>query len=162
MCRNSCLWHEWEGDAGAFWLDFVSASQGRRISCPTPTQASSPGADSPSGLYGAVPLSPSALPLLTHPSYKIPPGSHAAFLLPQIPVCLCSWEETLAQGGLLRAWWRGDASGVEQRGLGRGTGGEVTRASRGACSAVPCVQVAKGGGYRKDQGASWHGSWKQL
>ena len=29
VCHNSCLWHEWGGDAGAFWRDFVSASQGR-------------------------------------------------------------------------------------------------------------------------------------
>lgn len=60
------------------------------------------------------------------------------------------------QGGLVEGLVGGEGAS------GRGTGEEVTRASHGACSAVRCVQVAKGGGYRKGQGASWHGSWKQL
>lgn len=76
--------------------------------------------------------------------------------------CLSAWEETLVQGGLLRAWLEGRMP-VEwnredwSRGWGRGHQGQP----RGllCCS---CVQVAKGGGYRKGQGASWHGSWKQL
>lgn len=55
-----------------------------------PTQTSSAGAGSPCGLSWCCPSvckCPSS-PLLTHLSCKTLPGSHAAFVLPHIPVCL--------------------------------------------------------------------------
>lgn len=83
-----------------------------------PTQTSSSGAGSPCGLSWCCPSvckCPSS-PLLTHLSCKTLPGSHAAFVLPHIPVCLPG-RRALCREVLSRAWLEGRVPVVG--GLGR-------------------------------------------